>query len=297
MGLRPFLPVIALLAAAGSARGGPNSCTSCSPPPPCNCAPTTHQVTVPGVSISTPQINIGLPSIGFGAGAGGASASGAGSASAQAGSSSSVSVSVQTSGSTGSTGSSSQNTAGLIGSFGGGGSGSWTPEAGVSTEIGEVKVEQIAPPPPLAPVCLAWKAMTRQVAVQALCLDDKAVPHPASQVSPERLIAPGYEGEVFRCIAGARMQYTIADYSGQADFTHGQTIACQKGEALYHAANGALQCRPQTPARDCNERSLLRRFGAGVKVMAMSGERVCAQWSQQTVAAAPASTPGPMVLN
>ena len=296
MGLRPLLSLSMLLAAGvvGSAEGGSTSCASCAPPPPCNCAPTSHQVKVPGVSITTPQINIGLPSIGFGAGAGGASASGAGSASAEAGSSSNVSVSVSTSGSTNS---SSQNTAGLLGSFGGGGSGSWTPEGGVTTEIGEVKVEQIGlPPPPIAPVCLAWKAMTRQIAVQAMCLDDKSVPHPASQVSPERLLAGGYEGEVFRCIAGAKMQYTIADFSGQADFTHGQTIACNKGEALYHAANGALQCRPQTPARDCNERSLLRRFGAGIKVMAMSGERQCVQWGQQTVAVAPTSR-GPMVLN
>ncbi|MFX8466429.1 hypothetical protein ABTL61_19530, partial [Acinetobacter baumannii] len=80
------------------------------------------------------------------------------------------------------------------------------------------------------------------------------------------------------------MQYTVADFSGQADFTRGQTIVCQKGEALYHSASGGLQCRPQTPARDCNERSLLRRFGAGIKVMALSGERQCVQWSGQTVA-------------
>jgi hypothetical protein len=32
---------------------------------------------------------------------------------------------------------------------------------------------------------------------------------------------------------------------------------------------GVLECRPQRPARDCNERSLLRRFGAGVKVLTL----------------------------
>ena len=31
-----------------------------------------------------------------------------------------------------------------------------------------------------------------------------------------------------------------------------------------------LGCRPQKPARDCNERSLLRRFGAGIKIITMS---------------------------
>ena len=27
---------------------------------------------------------------------------------------------------------------------------------------------------------------------------------------------------------------------------------------------GRIECRAQKPARDCNERSLLRRFGAGI---------------------------------
>ena len=42
------------------------------------------------------------------------------------------------------------------------------------------------------------------------------------------------------------------------------------GEALYHVPGkdaGRLECRPQKPARDCNERSLLRRFGAGIKIL------------------------------
>jgi hypothetical protein len=249
---------------------------------------------VPGVNITPPQVNIGLPSIGVGIG----SASGV--ANASAGASSDVSVSVSTSGS-----SSAQTEAGLFGSFGGGGSGSWSPEAGVTTEISDVKVEtiQVPPPPVFQQICAAWKAAVRQVAVQATCLDDKAVPHPASQVFPDRAVVPGYEGEVFRCIAGARMQYTIADFSGQADFNHGQTIVCQKGEALYHSAAGALQCRAQAPARDCNERSLLRRFGAGIKVLAVNGQQVCTAYRSQQVAVGqglplpPAPPIGPAVLN
>lgn len=295
-------PAALSLLGAGSAGAGTscNTCVSPPPPPPapCGCAPTTHQVKVPGVSITTPQINIGLPSIGVGSGSG--SASGVGTATASAGSFTSVSVSTSSSG--GST-SSNNNLAALLGSSGGGGSGSWTPEGGVSTEIGEMKVEMLqaplpVPPPVVQQICIAWKTEVRQVAIQAVCLDDKAVPHPASQVSPERAVAAGYEGEVFRCIAGARMQYTVANFAGQADFNHGQTIVCQKGEALYHSAAGALQCRPQTPARDCNERSLLRRFGAGIKIMSLGGAQVCTAYRPQTVAAAPVTAPaGPVVLN
>jgi hypothetical protein len=299
----PFMmmaPVGAALALAGAGAAQAGTCAPCSPPPPppapCGCAPTSHQVKVPGVNITPPQVNIGLPSIGVGIG----SASGVANANASAGASSDVSVSVSTSGS-----SSAQTAAGLFGSFGGGGSGSWSPEAGVTTEISDVKVEtiQVPPPPVFQQICAAWKAAVRQVAVQATCLDDKAVPHPASQVFPDRAVVPGYEGEVFRCIAGARMQYTIADFSGQADFNHGQTIVCQKGEALYHSAAGALQCRAQAPARDCNERSLLRRFGAGIKVLAVNGQQVCTAYRSQQVAVGqglplpPAPPIGPAVLN
>ncbi len=292
MGLPLLMGVLAIAAAASPATAGSGGTGSSNS---CGCAPTTHQVVVPGVTITPPQINIGLPSIGVGVGQ--ASASGVGTASASAQSSTNVSVSTSGS-SSGSASTAVQSAAALLGSSGG--SGSWGAEGGVTTEIQDIKVESPAqPPPPVAmpPICAAWKTVVRQVAVQASCLDDKAVPHPASQVSPDRAVAPGYEGEVFRCIAGARMQYTVAEFSGQADFNHGQTIVCQKGEALYHSATGALQCRPQAPARDCNERSLLRRFGAGIKVLALSGAQVCATWRPQTVAAAPGPGAGPLVLN
>jgi hypothetical protein len=63
------------------------------------------------------------------------------------------------------------------------------------------------------------------------------------------------------------MQFTVADYNGQVSFDHGQTVTCDKNSALYHVAGGRIECRPQKPARDCNERSLLRRFGAGIKIL------------------------------
>lgn len=111
-----------------------------------------------------------------------------------------------------------------------------------------------------------------KVVIQAFCFDDKDVPHPASQVQPDRDISESYEGEVYRCIAGTHMQVTIAPWREQVSFAGGQTLACLKGEALWHSAGeggGRLVCKPQIPARDCNERSLLRRFGAGIKIMTL----------------------------
>ena len=287
--------VSALFAGAALA-GGSSGSSSGSSSGGCGCVPTTHQVKVPGISITPPSVSIGLPSVGvgYGYGSGSGSGSASGSADASAGVSTSISVSVSGSGSSSSSGIS--NGALLSNFSGGGGGGGWAPEGGVTTEITDIKVD--TPAPTLSQrICAAYKAEIRQVAIQAVCLDDKDVPHPASQISPERAVAPGYEGEVFRCIAGARMQYTIADFSGQADFNHGQTIVCQKSEALYHSANGATQCRAQIPQRDCNERSLLRRFGAGIKVLAIGGGQTCVAWRNEAVAASAAqSETGGIVL-
>ena len=67
------------------------------------------------------------------------------------------------------------------------------------------------------------------------------------------------------------MQYTLAEFNGQVDFNGGQTITCEKNQALYHAAGGRVECRAQKAQRDCNERSLLRRYGAGIKILRMAG--------------------------
>jgi hypothetical protein len=119
----------------------------------------------------------------------------------------------------------------------------------------------------------ATRTRVEKVAIQAFCFDDKDVPHPASQVFPDRDVPVNYEGEIYRCIAGTHMQATIAPWGVEKiSFAGGQTLACNKGEALYHIPGkdgGRLECRPQIPARDCNERSLLRRFGAGIKVMTL----------------------------
>jgi len=122
----------------------------------------------------------------------------------------------------------------------------------------------------------ATRTKFTRVVVRAVCLDDRDVPHPASQVTPDRDIDNGYDGELYRCIAGSRLQYIVGEYDASIDISHGgrggQSYVCAKNEALYYAPGaqgGSVSCRPQRPARDCNERSLLRRYGAGIKVLTM----------------------------
>jgi hypothetical protein len=113
------------------------------------------------------------------------------------------------------------------------------------------------------------RTVFKQKVVQAFCIDARGAPHPASRLTPDMDVREGFSGELFRCIAGTRLQATYADYTGKVAFDGGETIACAKGEALYHM-NGALVCRTQTAQRNCFERSLLRRHGAGVKVFRMT---------------------------
>ncbi|MEM1390515.1 MAG: hypothetical protein AAGG45_05495 [Pseudomonadota bacterium] len=104
--------------------------------------------------------------------------------------------------------------------------------------------------------------------VQAVCIDDKGAPHPASQVIEAKKVSSHYHGEVFRCMAGTSMQVTLGKVdNGKASFAHGETFSCHKGEALVHSAGGNLACKAQTPQRSCNERSLLRRHGPGLKLI------------------------------
>ncbi len=115
----------------------------------------------------------------------------------------------------------------------------------------------------------ATRTRMRRVVIQAFCIDDREIPHPASQVTPDRDIDNAYDGELYRCVAGTYLSATIAEYDGKVDFSGGKALVCRKGDALVHMPGGKVECRPQRPGRDCNERSLLRRFGAGVKVLTM----------------------------
>lgn len=141
----------------------------------------------------------------------------------------------------------------------------------------------------------ASRTRSRRVVIQAFCLDDRDIPHPASQVFPERDVEDAYDGELYRCIAGARMQVTIAEWVEQISFSGGQTMICAKGEALYRSRGsaadaGQLVCRPQKPARDCNERSLLRRFGAGIKVLTIVTIEKYTAYREETVTESTASS-------
>jgi hypothetical protein len=170
----------------------------------------------------------------------------------------------------------------VMGGGGGGGGGVIAPSGGViqglNVEGGMRRVSYEA-----------LRIRTRRVVIQAFCFDDLNNPHPASQVTPDREINDMYDGELWRCIAGTHMQVTFVEWhAGRIDFSGGETITCGRGEALYHVpfhgggrdGDGDLEeghaappptvmCRPQRPARDCNERSLLRRYGAGVKILTM----------------------------
>jgi len=264
---------LALVAGVGAAHAGSSSSSSSGG---CGCVPTSHQVRVPGVDVTAPSVSVNLPTLNVSSASSSANASSSASANAESG----VSVNVTTS--------SGVNTQAIINAnssgYGGGGGGGFSDSGSVTTTIDSIHVESPAPPETRR-ICAVFKAAVKMVAIQASCLDDKSIPHPASQLGPDRNIVDGYEGEVYRCIAGARMQYTMADYSGAANFDHGQTLTCQKNEALYHTSAGVLQCRAQKPARDCNERSLLRRFGAGIKILKVSQSNICAEWRTETVQA------------
>ena len=91
------------------------------------------------------------------------------------------------------------------------------------------------------------------------------------------------------------MQYTIGAFAGRASFDHGQTITCDKFQALYHTSNGGLACRAQTKARDCNERSLLRRYGAGIKVIKLVSAQQCVAYRSESIAAG--SSPGALATD
>ncbi|WP_297804643.1 hypothetical protein [uncultured Brevundimonas sp.] len=120
----------------------------------------------------------------------------------------------------------------------------------------------------------SWEKRYR---IQAVCLDDRNVPHPASQVRPGKDVADSYEGELYRCIAGTTLQWTRSEGDGA-----GETVTCEKGQALWFGG-GNLECRPQKRERDCHERSLLRRYGAGIKEVVLRGEETITEYREEVV--------------
>ncbi|MDO9609371.1 MAG: hypothetical protein Q7J26_12670 [Brevundimonas sp.] len=171
---------------------------------------------------------------------------------------------------------------GFSGSIGGGGGSAYvTVDQPYPTTIQGLAVDGLAQT--VRTPFTAWRRSMKRVVIQAVCIDDRQVPHPASQVRPDREIADGYEGELYRCLAGTWLQATIADYQGDISFDHGTTLTCRKHEALWFGGEGKLECRPEKAERDCNERSLLRRYGAGVKILTMYREEEYTEYREEQV--------------
>ncbi len=104
--------------------------------------------------------------------------------------------------------------------------------------------------------------------VRVVCMDDTGTPHPASRPDPSEQVAPDFDGEIFRCMSGTALHATLGwREDGEDVFDGGDTIQCRKGEALRHTPGGHLSCAVQEPRRNCNERSLLRLHGPGVKLV------------------------------
>lgn len=112
-----------------------------------------------------------------------------------------------------------------------------------------------------------------RTAIRAICLDDRGRPNPASQVNGARAIPTGYEGEVYRCVSGSALQATLAPVdNGTPTWASAETLTCAKNEALV-IHGGKPGCATQLPARECNERSLLRKYGPGEKIATLQRNR------------------------
>jgi hypothetical protein len=249
-----FLAAPTLAAAQCCVPTPPCNCTPPTPPvPPCNCTPPTPPTTPCCQSTNHTNINVNVSNVSV------AIANAASSAQAGAGAGAGAGAAVYYGG--------------------GGGGGGYVPPMGTGLIQG-LNVEQGRRVKRVS--YEATRTVTKRVAIQAVCLDDRTIPHPASQVSPDRNVEDAFEGEIYRCIAGTWLQATIAEFHGREDFSGGQTITCRKMEALFHARGGKVECRAQIPARDCNERSLLRRFGAGIKVLTMVTTERYTAWREET---------------
>ena len=265
----------ALGATALTAAG--QSCSTCgpvpSPPPPppssgCCSAPRNLSVNVPGVNVATANVSVGVTSTAVA------------SASASSLASSGAYASAGASGSAG-------------GYFIGGGGGYYSNPGVAQSTISNLSVdsgyekryveENVIGSENYCIDKLTEELRTRPV--QAVCIDDKDTPHPASRVDGEMAVDSKYKGEIYRCVAGTHMQVTMGEMvDGSASFDKGETFSCGKGEALWHGPGGVAQCRTQTPERNCNERSLLRKYGPGVKLVKVSTRKtICEPATRQTM--------------
>ena len=122
------------------------------------------------------------------------------------------------------------------------------------------------------------RKVSKKVVIRAVCIDDKGGAHGASQIFPEKDVREGYKGELYRCVVGSKLQVTYGETEA-----HGESLACSKGEALWYG-DEKLECRAQTAQRNCYERSLLRRFGTGMKVIAISKMETYTRYEEESFA-------------
>ena len=179
--------------------------------------------------------------------------------------------------------------------YGGGGGAYFNVDQPYPTTIQGLNVQGMAAQVIRVPFT-ASRRWEKRMVMQAVCIDDRSVPHPASQVRPGRDVSMDYEGELYRCLAGSRLQLTMAEYQGDINFDGGETLTCAKGEALWHGRGGLIECRPQKRERDCNERSLLRRYGAGVKILTLVREETYTEYREEVVQTAGAVASGAVIM-
>ena len=262
---------VAVLAAGGLSATGqsPGCCRPPSPPPPppsnhCCQTPSNVVVNVPGVSVAAANVRVGAST----------------SVIAAAGVSATTSAGVVVSG----------GSSGGAYAFGGGGGYYSNPGVSQSSISGltldggyETKTveEEIATTESYCLDRIIEEIKMRPV--QAMCIDDKNTPHPASRVDGAVEVSPTFNGEIYRCIAGTHMQVTLGTVeNGAASFASGETFSCVKGESLWHSKGGQLVCRPQAPERNCNERSLLRKYGPGVKMIEVASKKTWCEPATRT---------------
>jgi len=345
--IKTWLPALVGVAALGAVGGAAaKQCSSgCTPPPPACCE-------------APPPPKPPAPCCGGGGGGGGGGGNhggggGGGHWGGGGGGNVNVNVNVNNSSNSNSNANAGANARSLInargssgysGGGGGGGGAYFSVEQPYPTMIQGLNVEATVNQVVRVPIMRSrWSS--HRVVIQALCIDDRNIPHPASQVRPDREVSQDYEGELYRCIAGSRLQMTIADLAERINFDGGQTMTCGKGEALWfgrrggasavsisesHAqgyssmpvqplpgypegyvggggviqtsggqsysssesysetggfTGGVIECRPERAERDCNERSLLRRYGAGVKILTLFREESYTEYEEQIVQA------------
>ncbi|WP_417480257.1 hypothetical protein [Maricaulis maris] len=268
--LIPATAAFALFAAPASAGGGGGGsgggggcCTPPPPPPSCCTHGGGHTVNVPNINIHGGNINVGV------------------NVSTRVNVNTNVNVNASANANAGAGASAG---AGAVTFIGGG---SYTPmttapAATAITGLNVVGVEEETEYEYYEEERTRWVEEWR--VVRSVCVDDNGTPHPASRVDADDRVGTTYDGEIFRCMAGTAMQTTIGwVLDGVYNWDDAPTIMCRKGEALRHTAGGNLRCETQIPRRNCNERSLLRMHGPGVKMVFMRREERYTERMQREV--------------